>query len=539
MTIHPSRPQHATPPGTRIRFGGPRPARPDHPGRARRWLALAVLMFPVLLVAVDNTVLSFAVPALSTALAPTGEQLLWIIDVYPLVLAGLLVPMGSLGDRIGRRRLLLIGGTGFAAVSAAAAFVPTAEALILSRALLGVFGAMLMPATLSLIRNIFTDASERRTAIAVWAAGFSGGAALGPIVGGWLLEHFWWGSVFLLAVPMLLPLLALGPFVVPESRDPHPGPLDPVSVLLVVATLLPVVYGIKAATSADSALWPAASIGLGLAAGVVFVRRQLRRAHPLLDVRLFRNPVFASALSVNLLSIFSLVGFIYFLSQHLQLIAGKSPVEAGMLMLPGLALTVASGFAAVPLVRRFRPSTVMVTGLGLNAVAYGIVFALGQTGSVAALMTAFAVLGAGVGMAETISNDLALSAVPPAKAGAASAISETAYEVGSVMGTAVLGSILNAAYSSGLRVPAEVAAADAERARETLGGAVDVANTLPAESAKTAGALLESAAHAFDAGVTVTSAIAVVLTLAAALIVARCLRPEREGAAPAAQTLSR
>ncbi|MFB0833839.1 MFS transporter [Arthrobacter halodurans] len=498
--------------------------------RARRWAALAVLMFPVLLVAVDNTVLSFAVPALSTALAPSGQQLLWIIDIYPLVLAGLLVPMGSLGDRLGRRRLLLIGGTGFAAVSAAAAFAPTAETLIAARALLGVFGAMLMPATLSLIRNIFTDDSERRTAIAVWAAGFSGGAALGPILGGWLLEHFWWGSVFLLAVPMMLPLLVFGPFLIPESKDPRPGRLDPLSVLLVIATLLPVVYAIKAATTSGSILVPAASLALGLASGVVFVRRQLRRRDPMLDVRLFRNPVFSGALTVNLLSVFSLVGFIYFLAQHLQLIAGKSPVEAGVLMLPGLALTVACGFAAVPLVRRFRASTVMVAGLGLNAVAYGIVFALGQTGSVTALMVAFAVLGAGVGMAETISNDLALSAVPPAKAGAASAISETAYEVGSVLGTAVLGSILNAAYTSGVRLPAELSAEQADRARETLGGAVDVAGELPADSGAAADALLESAAHAFDAGVTVTSAIAVVLAVVAAVVVARALRV---GTAPA------
>ena len=207
--------------------------------KPRRWAALAVLLFPVLLISVDNTVLSFAVPAITKALSPSGNQLLWIIDIYPLILAGLLVPMGSLGDRIGRRKLLLIGATGFALVSALAAFATDATQLVAARALLGVFGAMLMPATLSLIRNIFPDDAERRTAIAVWAAAFSGGAVLGPIVGGVLLEHFWWGSVFLMAVPMLLPLLIGGMILVPESKDPNPGRVDPFSIILVVFTLLP------------------------------------------------------------------------------------------------------------------------------------------------------------------------------------------------------------------------------------------------------------------------------------------------------------
>jgi DHA2 family multidrug resistance protein-like MFS transporter len=210
-----------------------------------RWWALAVLMLPVLLVAVDNTVLSFAIPMISEALRPTGVELLWIVDVYPLVLAGLLIPMGSLGDRFGRRRLLLVGATGFAVVSAVAAFAPTAGALIAARAAMGFFGAMLMPATLSLIRNIFVDPQERRLAIAVWAAGFSGGAALGPLVGGFLLEHFWWGSVFLLAVPVLLPLLIAGLLVLPESKDPNPGRVDVLSTILILVTMVALVWGIK------------------------------------------------------------------------------------------------------------------------------------------------------------------------------------------------------------------------------------------------------------------------------------------------------
>ncbi|WP_372697376.1 MFS transporter [Arthrobacter sp. JSM 101049] len=497
-------------------------ARQAGPGRAGRWAALGVLMFPVLLVAVDNTVLSFAVPALSTALDPTSTQLLWIIDAYPLVLAGLLVPMGSLGDRIGRRRVLLIGAVGFAAVSAVAAFMPDASLLIAARALMAVFGAMLMPATLSLIRNIFADPTERRTAIAAWASAFSGGAALGPIVGGWLLEHFWWGSVFLLSVPMLLPLVLLAPFLVPESRDPQPGRMDPLGILLAVGTLLPITFGIKAAVGDGSAALAVAAVCLGVACGFAFASRQLRSQAPMLDIRLFRNPTFSAALAVNLLSVFALVGFIYFLSQHLQLIAGLSPMEAGLFMVPGLVLTVVFGFVAVPLVRQIGPAAVVITGLAFSAAAYTLVLALGRSGSLAALLAAFCVLGIGVGLAETISNDLALSAVPPARAGAAAALSETAYEVGSVLGTAVLGSILNAAYSSAVSVPSQLEPSQAAQAQETLGGAVEVAGSMPDRSAATS--LLDSAARAFDSGVTITAAIAAALMLVALVVVRLALK---------------
>ncbi|OFI38908.1 MFS transporter [Arthrobacter sp. SW1] len=493
-------------------------------GAGQRWLALAALMFPVLLISVDNTVLSFAVPSLSVALQPSGTELLWIIDVYALVLAGLLVPMGSIGDRIGRRKLLLIGATGFALVSVLASFATDAGQLIAARALLGVFGAMLGPATLSLIRNIFTDAAERRTAIAVWAAGFSGGAALGPLAGGLLLEHFEWGAVFLLAVPMLLPLLILAPLVVPESKDPNPSPVDPASILLVMAAMVPFVYGIKefAHDGGPAVLLP---LAVGLVSGVLFVRRQLRRQRsgraPMLDMSLFRHKAFSVSLAANLLSIFSLVGFIYFMSQHLQLVAGRTPLEAGTLMLPGLALTIVAGLVTVPVVRRIRPAHVVTAGLLLNMSGYVVVLMFGQGGELWALLLGFAVVGAGVGAAETISNDLILASVPAPQAGAASAISETAYEVGSVMGTAVLGSILTAAYRSAVEVPSTLAGDAARHASETLGGAIDAAKLLPVEQAE---ALLESARHAFDSGVGITSAIGMVLMLAAAVMVAVVLR---------------
>lgn len=488
----------------------------------REWVALAVLMLPVLLVSIDNTVLAFALPEISAALRPSGAQQLWIIDIYPLILAGLLVSMGSFGDRIGRRRLLLIGATGFAAVSVIAAYAPSAEALIASRAALGFFGAMLMPSTLSLLRNIFLDAAQRRLAIAVWASCFAAGAALGPIVGGFLLEHAWWGSVFLLAVPVLIPLLILGPIFVPESRDPAPGRIDVVSIALSMLALAPLVFAIKNLANGKSVVATAVLTVVGIVSLVSFVRRQLRRPDPMLDVRLFRVPTFSGAVLVNLLSVVSLVGFLFFVSQHLQLVIGQSPMQAGMSLVPGLGAMVVAGLAVVSLVRWVRPSTIIVSALLLSALAYALVLMLASPTAVTPIIVAFAVLGAGIGAAETLSNDLIVSSVPPEKAGAASAVSETAYEMGAVLGTAVLGSILTASYGANLRVPAGVGPEAAAAARETLGGAHAVADALPAEQAT---ALLGAAGEAFDSGVTITSGIGMVLMVVSALLAARMLTP--------------
>lgn len=488
----------------------------------RGWIALAVLMLPVLLVSVDNTVLSFALPSISSSIGPTGAQQLWIIDIYPLVLAGLLVAMGSMGDRLGRRRMLLIGATGFAAVSVLAAYAPTPEALIAARAILGVFGAMLMPSTLSLIRNIFLDPSQRRLAIAIWASCFAAGAALGPIVGGFLLEHFWWGSVFLLAVPVLIPLLVLAPLFVPESKDPNPGPVDPVSIALSLLALAPLVYAVKNLAHGGAAAQTLLPAAVGLIATLGFVRRQLRREHPMLEMRLFTNPTFSGAVAVNLLSVFSLVGFMFFVSQHLQLVIGLSPMQAGIALLPGLAVMVVAGLAVVPLVRRVQPWVVVVAALLFSSLGYLTMLTLTSQTAVAPILVAFALLGGGIGAAETISNDLIVAGAPPEKAGAASAVSETAYELGAVLGTAVLGSILMASYRAGLAVPAGVDHEAASRAAETLGGAHNVAAELPAEQGT---ALLDSANLAFDAGVVVTSGIGMALMVVAAGLAFVTLRP--------------
>ncbi|PZE74307.1 MFS transporter [Curtobacterium sp. MCBD17_019] len=488
--------------------------RPSASTRTRRFAALAVLMLPVLLIAVDNTVLSFALPAISADLHPAATTLLWVVDAYPLVLAGLLVVMGSLGDRWGRRRLLFVGATGFAAFSVAAAFATDAWMLVAARVAMGVFGAMLMPSTLSLIRNVFEDRAERRLALAVWSCTFSAGGALGPLVGGVLLAHFAWGSVFLLAVPILVLLLLTAPFLVPESRDPAPGPVDFVSMALSLAALAPTAWAIKSLADPDTRGAALAALAVGVVCGVAFVRRQLTARVPMLDVRLFRSVPFTGSIVTNMTAMFSLTGFLYFISQHLQLVAGLDPFTAGLVLLPGTVLSVVAGLVVVPVVARIAPRWVVAVSLLSSAAAYALVAALGHGADIRALALAYVLLGVGIGASETVTNDLIVSTVPAAKSGAASALSETAYEIGAVLGTAVLGTVLAAAYRAHVVVPAGLSSTEHVAAGQTLGGAVAAARSLGGH----AGAeLLASARAAFDSGVTTTAGVAAVLMVAAAV----------------------
>ncbi|WP_280679968.1 MFS transporter [Cryobacterium sp. CG_9.6] len=491
---------------------------------SRQWWALSVLILPVLLVSIDNTVLNFALPAISAATRPTGTQLLWMVDIYPLVLAGLLVAMGSLGDRVGRRRLLLIGSAGFGLVSIGAAFSPTIEWLIAARAVLGFFGAMLMPSTLSLLRSIFMDRDQRRLAIAIWATGFAAGSALGPVVGGLLLEHFPWGSVFLLAVPLLVPLLILAPLLVPESRDPNPGRIDVPSIVLSLATMLPIVYGIKSIAHDGITVLSVLPLVVGLVLGVVFVRRQLRLPVPMLDMSLFRDGAFSGAVVVNLLSVTALVGCLFFISQHLQLVLGLSPLTAGLVLVPGLIAMIIAGLLVVPVARRIRPSRVVPPALLVSASGFALIALSGGTIDALGIGIAFILLGIGIGAAETVSNELIVASAPADKAGAASAVSETAYELGAVLGTAILGTILTASYRSAVQLPEILTGAQQQAAGETLGGAVSVASTLPADAAA---ALLESARDAFDSGVGLSAWIGVALVLGAVVVAGTALRRAR------------
>ncbi len=477
---------------------------------ARDWGGLGVLVLALLLISVDATVLDIAVPAISAHLAPTTPQLLWIIDVYSFVLAGLLVTMGALGDRIGRRRLLLIGAVGFGLASAVAAWSVSPEMLIAARVLQGVAGATLMPATLGLIRAMFTDPRQRTVAIAVWSAMAGGGAALGPLLGGWLLEHFWWGSVFLINLPVMLALVVLGPVLVPESRDPNPGRFDLISAGLSMSALVPVVYAVKetAAHGIDLAMIGIAAVGV--LAGALFVRRQRALADPMLDLRLFALPRFRTAVLTNLLSVFALAGVLFFGSQYLQLVLGRSPLDAGLLLLPGMLASMISALASAWLVRLWRPNLVLGASLVVAALGAGLFVLLGAdpAAEVWPFAIGFLLVGAGVGVALTISSDMVVGTAPAERAGAAAAVSETALEAGVALGVAILGSVVMAVFRHGLDVGG-ISDAQQANARESLGGAAETAREL---SEPAATALLNSAHEAFVSGMHVAAiATAVIL----------------------------
>jgi DHA2 family multidrug resistance protein-like MFS transporter len=486
----------------------------------REWLALAVVVLPVLLISIDNTVLTFALPQVSVALRPTGEQLMWLVDIYPLMLAGLLIAAGSLGDRVGRRRLLLIGAAGFGIASIGAAFSPSAEALIAWRVLLGVFGATLMPSTLSLIRTVFVRRDDRRIAIAVWAATFAGGAALGPVMGGYLLEHLWWGSVFLVNVPIIVLFLAAAGFLVPESRDPHPGRLDVSGIVWSMAAMLPFVYGIKQLAEHGLSPVPLGAMLLGVAGAAMFVRRLNTSTHPLIDPALFSDRVFSGAIGANLLSMMGYAGFLFFAAQFLQLVVGLSPMAAATVLVPGLAVMIVAGFVSVRVARRTSVGLLVSASFALSAAGYAIAAFIG-TPTMWSIMIAFAVLGLGIGFAETLTNDVMLSRVPEHQAGAASAASETAYEIGALLGTAVLGSVLTASFRANLTVPAVAHFGEHDSAFETLGGTMEQARFFP----NMVGEELVLSAHAaFEHAVQLTSTVGIIVALGAAWVSWRTLR---------------
>ncbi|WP_280263749.1 MFS transporter [Nocardia wallacei] len=485
----------------------------------RDWAGLGVLVLALLLISVDATVLDIAVPAISAHLAPTTPQLLWIIDVYSFVLAGLLVTMGTLGDRIGRRRLLLIGAAGFGVASAIAAWSVNPEMLIAARVLQGIAGATLMPATLGLIRAMFTDARQRTTAIAVWSAAATGGAALGPLLGGWLLEHFWWGSVFLINLPVMAVLVALGPLLVPESRDPHPGRFDLASAGLSMLAMVPIVYAVKEIAAHGPSLPMVGIAAVGVVAGVLFVRRQRSLADPMLDLRLFALPRFRTAVLTSLLAVFALAGVLFFGSQYLQLVQGRSPLDAGLHLLPGMLASMVTALVSAWLVRVWQPSKVLAGALVVAALGAGLFVWLGAdpAAGATAFVAGFLLVGAGVGVALTVSSDLVVGSAPAERAGAAAAVSETAYEAGIALGVAVLGSVVMAVFRHGLDV-SRVPQSQLGAARESLGGAVDTARGLPDQAAA---ALLDSAREAFVAGIHLAAIATAAILLLAAVIAFR------------------
>jgi MFS transporter, DHA2 family, multidrug resistance protein len=494
----------------------------------REWIGLAVIALPCLLYSMDLTVLELAVPKLSADLRPTSSQLLWILDIYGFLLAGFLITMGTLGDRIGRRRLLLIGAAAFGAASVLAAFSKSTEMLIATRALLGVAGATLAPSTLSLIRNMFLDPDQRTFAIGVWATSFSAGAAIGPLAGGFLLEHFWWGSVFLLAVPVMALLLMLGPMLLPEFGDSEAGRLDFFSAALSLAAVLAVIYGLKQVAQDGMGWLPVLSIAAGGAVGIVFVRRQRTLADPLIDLRLFRVPAFSTALATFASSIFVIAGIFLFIAQYLQLVLRLSPLVAGLWTVPSAGGLIAGSMLAPVLVRRVRPAFVMAGGLALSAVGFGMLAQVNAASGLAILVAGSVVLALGVAPVGTLATDIIVGSAPPERAGAASGISETSAELGGALGIAVLGSIGTAVYRSQVAdaFPDGVPSEAAEATRDTLGGAVAAADQLPD---RVGAGLLDTAREAFTQGLQVTAITSAAIVLGMAILAAVLLRNVRTG----------
>jgi DHA2 family multidrug resistance protein-like MFS transporter len=490
----------------------------DAPKAGRReWIGLAVIALPCLLYSMDLTVLNLAVPHLSADLKPTSSQLLWIVDIYGFLVAGSLITMGTLGDRIGRRKLLLIGAAAFGIASVLAAFATTPNQLIAARALLGIAAATLAPSTLSLIRNMFPDPQERTFAIGVWIASFSAGGAIGPLVGGLLLTHFWWGSVFLANVPVMILLLAVGPWLLPEYKDPDAGRIDLASAALSLVAVLAVIFGIK--RIAEHGVGPVAwgTIAAGILLGTLFVARQRRLADPLIDFRLFRAPAFSAAVAVNVLGFSVAFGSFLLIAQYLQLVLGMSALEAGLWTAPSALGFIVGSMVAPRLTQAFRPAYVMTGGLLTSAAGFALLTQIGGPNGLAVVVIGYIILSLGMAPVVTLTTDLIVGSAPPEKAGSASAISETGAEFGGAVGIAVLGSIVTALYRGAMAtaVPAGVPAEAAEAARDTLGGAVGVAGSLAGPAAAE---LVGAARLAFTQALETTALISACVSVAAAIV---------------------
>ena len=500
----------------------------------REWIGLGVIALPCLLYSMDLTVLELAVPKLSADLKPTSSQLLWIMDIYGFLLAGFLLTMGTLGDRIGRRRLLLIGAAAFGFASVLAAFSRSAEMLIATRALLGIAGATLAPSTLSLIRNMFLDPDQRTFAIGVWATSFSAGAAIGPLAGGFLLVHFWWGSVFLLAVPVMALLLMLGPMLLPEFRDPEAGRLDLFSAALSLAAVLAVIYGLKQVAQDGLGWLPVLSVAAGVAAGSAFAHRQRTLADPLIDLGLFRAPAFSASLAAFMVSIFVIAGIFLFIAQYLQLVLGLSPLQAGLWTVPSAGGLIAGSMLAPLVVRRVRPAFVMAGGLALSAVGFGMLTQVNTVSGLAVLVVGSVIFALGVAPVGTLATDIIVGSAPPERAGAASGISETSAELGGALGIAVLGSIGTAVYRREVAgaVPADVPPDAASAARDTLGGAVAAAEEL---SDPLGGDLLDAAREAFTQALELSAITSAAIVLGVAILAAAVLRDVHTDSGPEGQ----
>ncbi|WP_293307467.1 MFS transporter [Mycolicibacterium sp.] len=412
----------------------------------RQIAALFVLCLAVFMVAVDGTVISVAVPAISEQLNPSYNEILWISDIYSFVLAGLLVTMGNIGDRWGRKRLLLVAAFAFGVTSAAAAMAPTAGLLIGARVLQGIAGAGLMPPTLALLRTVFTDDRQRSRAVGIWSASGAGGAALGPTVAGVLLEHFYWGSVLLVNLPVVALIVGLGAWVLPEARAKAEHPLDPLSVLYSTAGILGMVYGVTELAHSGLDFWPAyPALVVGAVLLAVFLRRQGRMKVPLLDIDLFREVRFSAAVIAQLMTVFANVGALFFIPIYLRQSSDFSSLEAGMALLPDSVVSMVTAPNVGRMIRKWGHRRVLLTGLGVGTAGLAL---LGLTIGVSywAIVIPLAMIGFSFALVNTGANDLVLASASEDRVGAATGIAETAFELGAALGIALIGSLVSVIY---------------------------------------------------------------------------------------------
>lgn len=494
------------------------PMTPDPPAPTNRWLVLAVISAALLIVVIDMTVLHVAVPRIAADLDPSATSLLWIVDIYPLVVAPLLVASGTLGDRFGRKRMLILGLLVFTGASLLAAFAWSPGVLILARAIQGVGGAMIMPSTMSIIRVVFPDRQERVKAVGIWSAVMAGGAAAGPLVGGFLVEHFSWGAVFLINVPVLLVVLPFALRMLPESRHSDPPPWDLRSVAMVTAGVLLLAFGIKHGAR-HGFLDPQAAVALLVSIAMLggFVRRQLAAARPLLELRLFANPAFSVAVGSVLLVMFALIGLELFFAQYLQLVIDLGPLDASIRLLPLAVMMLVGSLIAAPILRRFGARIVTAGGLGASALAVLPMLLTDGTDRYLLLAVPFLFLGLGLQLAMIASNDTILSSVTADNAGQAAAIEETAYDLGGGIGVAVLGAIGAAVFTGRVGDVPGLGAADHEAASQSINEALTVAERLPSELGDR---LLAASADAFLAGFHTVLLVAFGLVAVSALIAA-------------------
>jgi DHA2 family multidrug resistance protein-like MFS transporter len=481
----------------------------------REWIGLAVLALPTLLVSIDMYVMLLALPKLSADLGASSVQQLWITDIYGFILAGLLVTMGTLGDRIGRRKLLLIGASVFGAASILSAYSTSPEMLIVARAMLGIAGATLAPGTMSLIGTLFRDPKQQSMAIGIWAMCFSVGAIIGPLVGGVMLDHFWWGSVFLLGVPAMLLLLVLGPIFLPEYKNPEGKRLDPISVGLSLLAILPFVFGLKSVVRNGWQVFPTVALVVGVVAGWVFIRRQRHLASPLLDLRLFANRAFSSALGSVWFGTMLMGVIMLFISQYLELVSGLSPLRSGLWMLPAVLANTVSFMVSPILGRYFRPAYLIAAGLAVSISGLVVMTTVDASTNPGRLIIGFALMFLGAGPLVTLGTNLVISSAPMEKMGSAAAINETSGQLGFALGIAILGSVGLAVYRSQLHLPAGVPSSVAQSARESLAGAVSSAGNH---------AVLDPARAAFTSGLNVVALISAVVLAGVAVLAAVLLR---------------